>query len=126
LWIEFTIVERQVRFADQAVANLRVEVISQHISDGKAKNGVQMSAISGIEQLHSRIFQPLALIEQLQHQGKHCAVEDMHVQPLKLRASAAPLANHRAPCHRHAIRTVISQTGGLDAGFVVRSWRLVS
>src|SRR5471032_227872 len=72
-------------FADQSITNLRVEVVRQHHFGGQRKKWrVDIRLIPGIQQLYSRVVEPLPLIKQLQHQRKQRAVEDMHVQPLKL------------------------------------------
>ena len=69
---------------DQPITNLRAEVIGQeHFGGQRKKRRVDIRMIAGIHQFHSGVFKPLPLVEQLQHQGKQGAVEDVHVQPLK-------------------------------------------
>ena len=84
LRIELAIGETQVNFIDQPITNLRAEVIGQeHFGGQRKKRRVDIRMIAGVHQFHSGVFKPLPLVEQLQHQGKQGAVEDVHVQPFK-------------------------------------------
>ena len=118
LRIELTIIEGQVDFADQAITNLRVEVIGQHqLGRQGKKRQLDFRQIAGIQQLDPRIAEPLLLIEQLQHQRKHRAVEDVHVQPLKpgtLQQLHLQIAQPGAVDMHH--RTVGRQAVGLKPG----------
>ncbi|MNS90333.1 hypothetical protein D3C72_1243830 [compost metagenome] len=102
LRVEFAIVKTQMDFIDQPIANLRVVVIGQqHLGRQGKKRREQVRMIGSVKQLDPRVFQPLTLIEQLHHQRKQRAIEDVHVQALQSR----PLKQHTGQ---------ITETGAID------------
>ena len=128
LRVELTVVERQVGFADQAIADLGIEVIRQHqLGRQGKKRQLDFRQIAGVQQLDPRIAEPRLLIEQLQHQRKHRAVENVHVQTLKpgaLQQLHLQIAEPGAVDMHH--RAVDRQAVGLKLASRVRSWRLVN
>nr|GEX15460.1 hypothetical protein [Tanacetum cinerariifolium] len=80
------IVEADVDLADQAITDACAGVISEHQLGGQGEKWqLDFVADVGIGQGHSRVRQPVVLIQQLQHQCAQRTVEDMDMQALQRR-----------------------------------------
>ncbi|MNN08363.1 hypothetical protein D3C81_1212160 [compost metagenome] len=109
-----------MHFTDQAITNLRTVVIGQQHFGGQGKKRCEdVGQIAGVEQLHARIAQPLALIDQLQHQQEKRAVENVDIEFFK---PGAFQQNRRQIAEAGAVNVqlwlVEREAGGLQSGLV--------